>query len=104
MTLDMTSPALGFEIAFADLYHRDGLDRVDAAFVATLPPDLADRLAAARAAAGGADESALLVEMAPALDDFIGALFGVRAPLAELRGRHDAPSAPPNACSFSAAP
>ena len=86
----MTAPALGFDIAFADLYSREGLGRVDAAFLATLAPELSGRLLAARTVAPEAKvEAELLVELAPALDDFVAALFGIRAPLAELRARHD---------------
>ena len=47
------SLALGFELRFADLYHRDGLTRLDARFVDVLRErdgDLHNRLMAARAA------------------------------------------------------
>ncbi len=93
MILEMTAPALAHDLRFADLYRRDGLERVDAAFLAVLraaDPLLADRLEAARRAPDSLparDEAALLVALAPPLDDFLAGLFGIRAPLAELRAR-----------------
>ncbi|MBI5165555.1 MAG: FAD-dependent oxidoreductase [Magnetospirillum sp.] len=88
MTHHTTGPAFGFGIAFADLYRRDGLGRVDAAFLDSLEPGLRDRLCAARAVP--ADESELIVALAPALDDFLAALFGIRAETAALHARADA--------------
>ncbi|MGZ9092699.1 MAG: FAD-dependent oxidoreductase, partial [Rhodoplanes sp.] len=38
----------------------------------------------------GKDESELVIELAPHLDDFIGELFGIGADLRALKGRHDA--------------
>ncbi len=93
MIPEMTAPALAHDLRFADLYRRDGLERVDAAFLAVLraaDPLLADRLEAARRAPDSLparDEAALLVALAPPLDDFLAGLFGIRAPLAELRAR-----------------
>ncbi|MDP1841742.1 MAG: FAD-dependent oxidoreductase, partial [Reyranella sp.] len=77
-----------------DLYDRDGLGRLDAAFAGWLQgvdAGLHARLMAARATPGALaakDESNLLIELARPLEDFVGALFGVAAPVAELRGRH----------------
>ncbi len=96
MRLEMNGPARGVDVSFADLARRDGLERVDAAFRAALgeaDPALAERLAAARLAPNAlaaADEAALLVALAPHLDDFLAALFGIRAAIAELRGRAEA--------------
>jgi len=89
--------ALGFGLAFADLYRREGLAEVDAAFVAALTEAdaaLAARLAAARTdpdALAAKDESALLLALAPHLERFIAALFGIDAELASLVHRHHEP-------------
>jgi NADPH-dependent glutamate synthase beta subunit-like oxidoreductase/NAD(P)H-flavin reductase len=89
----MNAPALAFAVSFADLHCRDGLERVDAAFLAALrdaDPALADQMVAARSdpdSLAAKDEAALLVALAPHLDDFLAALFGIRAAIAELRGR-----------------
>ncbi len=90
----MTDLTLPFGLAFADLYDRDGLTRVDRAFVAHLASadvGLHDRLMTARRdpeALGGADESDLLVELAPYVEDFFGALFGIAAEVRALQARH----------------
>jgi hypothetical protein len=90
------SLTLAFELRFADLYHRDGLARLDACFVDALrarAPDLHNRLMTARAAPeqlAGKAESDLIVELAPMLDDFIAELFGIAGEVAALRARHDA--------------
>ena len=79
----MTAPALGHGLSFTDLYDRDGLARLDAAFAGwlqTADVDVHARLMAARAAPeqlAAKDESNLLIEVARPLEDFIGALFGV---------------------------
>jgi NADPH-dependent glutamate synthase beta subunit-like oxidoreductase/NAD(P)H-flavin reductase len=91
MGLDMTTPAFGFDLRFDDLYERAGLQRVDAAFCATLEPELAERLSAARGAPLAAkDESDLLLALAPHVDDFIATLFCIRADLAALQERAEA--------------
>ena len=106
------SPMLGFGLEFEDLYRRDGLVRLDGAFVDVLKarsPELHDRLMAARAAlaseasgqrgdpivrapeqVAGKDESDLIVALAPELEDFVGELFGIVAEMNALRARHDA--------------
>ena len=92
----MTHPALGFGLSFPDLYHRDGMERIDAAFLDELgraDGALRDRLLAARAApetVAGKAESELIIALAPHLDDFLSALFGIRAAALELRERHHA--------------
>ena len=93
--------ALAHGLAFQDLYSPDGLLRVDAAFVDSLhaaDAALAQRLEATRAAhragerggpaPGPYDEAALLIELAPHVDAFVGALFGIGDALAGLRRRH----------------
>jgi NADPH-dependent glutamate synthase beta subunit-like oxidoreductase/NAD(P)H-flavin reductase len=84
--------AFGFE--FSELYDREGLARLDAAFMESLrnsAPDLAERVSAARAAADGLDrkpESELMVELAPHIESFVGQLFGIADALQALREDH----------------
>ena len=91
-----TKLALGFGLTFEDLYRRDGLIRLDQAFADHLrqgDPALFNRLMAARAAPDalpGKDESELLIDAAPHLEDFIGALFGIEPELAALQAGHEA--------------
>ena len=79
----MTELALKHGLAFVDLYERAGLVRLDRAFVADLAAAdaaLHGRLMAARAQPDELDrkaESDLLIDLAPHLEDFIGALFGI---------------------------
>ena len=89
---------LAWDFQFDDLYRTEGLRRVDQHFLSELRarvPALADRLAAARAQTSAGeklapkDEAALLLEVAPHLDAFIGVLFGVSEELADLRRRHE---------------
>lgn len=94
----MTAPALALSLAhglsFDDLHGRDGLARLDAAFVAWLENANVEahaRLMAARTAPDSLpakDESNLLIEVARPLEDFVAALFGVTEQAAALRGVH----------------
>ncbi|MBX6368121.1 MAG: FAD-dependent oxidoreductase, partial [Rhodospirillales bacterium] len=90
----MTDLALRYGLAFEDLYNREGLVRLDAAFISHLretEPELHNRLVSARAAPATLDrkaESELLVELAPHVEDFIGSLFGIEAELRALQARH----------------
>ncbi|MEO5882885.1 MAG: FAD-dependent oxidoreductase [Caldimonas sp.] len=85
---------LAFGLGFAQLYTREGLQRVDAAFMSEL--ELADagtwsRLIEARrdpAELAAKAESQLLLELAPHVDDFTGALFGISAQVRALAERH----------------
>jgi len=83
---------LGF--AFPDLYSRAGLARIDAAFLEYLGQGdaaLAGRLAAARAepdALAKKAESELLIALAPHLEDFTAALFGIETEVEALSARH----------------
>src|SRR5215467_15340985 len=89
---------LAFGLSFAELYHRDGLARLDEAFLARLAEadkscsgSLAPQLAAARGNPAGLDakaESALILEIAPHLDDFLAELFGIEAEFRALAARH----------------
>lgn len=87
---------LAYGLDFADLYARDGLARLDAAFVAHLAEaDVAlhDRLVTARAtpdALAAKDESELLIALAPHLEDIVAELFGIGAEMRALQARHDA--------------
>ena len=84
----------GFAIRFEDLYAREGLLRVDGAFLGFLGEidgSLRERLEAARgdpAALGPRRESELLVALAPHLDDFLAHLFGIEAEARALSARH----------------
>src|SRR5579862_6559959 len=83
--------SLGFDLGFDDLHHRDGLAKLDQSFLGFLGERngaLRQRLEAARMAPAdveGDAESELLIELAPALEDFIGVLFGVEAELGASR-------------------
>src|SRR5215472_16763836 len=89
---------LAFGLSFAELYHRDGLAKLDSAFLARLAAtdescsgSLAPRLAAARKDPSSLDskaESALILEIAPHLDDFLAELFDVQAEFRALAARH----------------
>ncbi|MCC7017193.1 MAG: FAD-dependent oxidoreductase [Rhodospirillales bacterium] len=87
---------LGFGVAFADLYAREGLARLDAAFLADLgarDADLRARLDSARVepdALGRLAESELLLALAPHLESFLARLFGIESELDALRARHRA--------------
>ncbi|HXQ51883.1 MAG TPA: FAD-dependent oxidoreductase [Stellaceae bacterium] len=92
----MTELALQHGLTFAELWTRDGLVRLDAAFVAHLAAaDVAlhGRLVTARREPGALeakDESDLLVELAPHVEDFVGDLFGIASEVRALQARHDA--------------
>ena len=86
--------SLQFGLAFHDLYQREGLLRLDAAFLAELAEHsstLHARLLAARedqTTLTVKQRSELIVELAPHLEDFVGKLFGIDAELRELQVRH----------------
>jgi NADPH-dependent glutamate synthase beta subunit-like oxidoreductase/NAD(P)H-flavin reductase len=88
--------ALAHGLSFADLYRREGLQRIDAAFSATLcaaDAGLAARLEAARAAPRALarkDASALILELAPHLERFLAELFGIEDAVAALAAGHRA--------------
>ncbi|HVB16380.1 MAG TPA: pyridine nucleotide-disulfide oxidoreductase [Stellaceae bacterium] len=92
----MSELALQYGLSFADLYERDGLVRLDRAFVAHLAASdaaLHDRLMTARAGPDRIDrktEADLLVDLAPHLEDFLGHLFGIAAEVRALQAAHDA--------------
>ncbi|HEX5091496.1 MAG TPA: FAD-dependent oxidoreductase, partial [Burkholderiales bacterium] len=83
---------LAYGLAFEDLYDREGLLRLDAAFLqflADIDDGLRARLEAARAAPlTGKDESELLIALAPHVEDFLARLFGIEAEAQALAARH----------------
>jgi NADPH-dependent glutamate synthase beta subunit-like oxidoreductase/NAD(P)H-flavin reductase len=83
---------LRFGIGFKDLYEREGLERIDRAFLGFLAEAdaaLRSRLLAARAKPPSAKaESELLIALAPQLEDFIARLFRIEADAAALAERH----------------
>lgn len=93
---DAAAPlALGFGIAFADLYDKAGLGQVDAAFLEHLrggDATLTERLTDARHDPDSLDakaESDLILALAPHLQDFLGLLFGVGAEIRAKATEHD---------------
>lgn len=86
--------ALADGFVFEDLYGREGLARLDDRFCVYLmqaDADLHGRLLAARAAPhdlSQADESALILALAPYLEAFVARLFGVEAEVDALRAGH----------------
>lgn len=94
---------LAFGLTFADLYNRDGLVRIDALFLDHLGSSdsaLRDSLEKARKHCDrihAQDESSLLLNIAPHVDDFIGILFGIPDRVTEKAGEHHA-LAPGFAC------
>ncbi|MEX1108468.1 MAG: pyridine nucleotide-disulfide oxidoreductase, partial [Dongiaceae bacterium] len=85
---------LAYSLGFADLYDPAGLARIDALFCEHLGAanqDLAAALATARGnptALENKAESDLLIAIAPHLDDFLGRLFDIEAPLRALSEKH----------------
>ena len=94
MVLGACNLELAFGFEFSDLYSRDGLARLDAAFLDDLrasAPALAARMSAARAAPGELGrkaQSELIIELAPHVESFVGRLFGIAAELQALREEH----------------
>ena len=86
---------LAHGFAFADLYDRGGLVRLDGRFCGHLrdaDTSLFNRLMAARAqpdALADKDESQLVIDLAPHLEDFVARLFRIEAEARALAARHD---------------
>jgi NADPH-dependent glutamate synthase beta subunit-like oxidoreductase/NAD(P)H-flavin reductase len=91
----MTDLVLRHGLSFSDLYDRDGIVRLDQAFIAHLADGdvaLHDRLVTARNepdAIGRQTESDLVVDLAPHLEDFIADLFSVTEAVRALQARHN---------------
>jgi NADPH-dependent glutamate synthase beta subunit-like oxidoreductase/NAD(P)H-flavin reductase len=86
---------LPYGLDFADLYTRDGLVRLDAAFLshlAPLSPDLHASLLAARQSppTDHKAESDLILALSPHVDDFVANLFGIEPELRALQSAHAA--------------
>lgn len=81
-------------MVFADLYRREGLLRLDRAFLDFLgegEPALRARLEHARFHPDSLDrkeEAALLIEVGPWMEDFIARLFGIEKEAGALAARH----------------
>ncbi len=81
---------LQFDLSFQDLYTSSGLERLDQHFLKHLEGAgegaLAVRLQMARACPpAGFEESALLLDISPHLEDFLAALFRVQKEIAALQ-------------------
>jgi NADPH-dependent glutamate synthase beta subunit-like oxidoreductase/NAD(P)H-flavin reductase len=91
----MSDLTLQHGLSFADLYRREGLVRLDAAFMAHLQAadaSLFAMLATGRAAPeklSAKDESDLIVDLAPHLEDFVAALFGIQSEVLAHQSQHD---------------
>ncbi len=85
---------LPYGLSFPDLYQREGVVRLDAAFVdelAATDKALWQGLVDARAQPDlltFKQESELLIALAPYLDDFLARLFGIEAEVRALSARH----------------
>src|SRR5438445_11670479 len=86
---------LGFGMRFGDLYEREGLIRLDQAFLRVLHESdsaLHERLLAARNTPEkltAKEESDLLVALAPHVEDFLPQLFGIEAQARALAEKHN---------------
>jgi NADPH-dependent glutamate synthase beta subunit-like oxidoreductase/NAD(P)H-flavin reductase len=87
---------LSHGLRFDDLYADDGVSRIDSAFgreLAAADAGLKSRLDAARADPDALDrlaESQLLIAVAPHVEDFMAALFGIADEVRALEARHHA--------------
>ncbi|MEP6534771.1 MAG: pyridine nucleotide-disulfide oxidoreductase [Bryobacteraceae bacterium] len=86
---------LRFDFAFEDLYQREGLVRLDTVFLEHLQAancDLRARLMKARLNAEPLtrkQQSELIIEVAPYVEDFVGELFGIESAVKNLQARHE---------------
>jgi NADPH-dependent glutamate synthase beta subunit-like oxidoreductase/NAD(P)H-flavin reductase len=85
---------LGFAIESDELYARNGLIKLDAAFIGVLDAhDIAlhNRLVTARLDPESLPDkelSQLIIDLAPHLEDFIAELFAIREEVTALKGQH----------------
>ncbi|HZZ41952.1 MAG TPA: FAD-dependent oxidoreductase [Tepidisphaeraceae bacterium] len=92
MTTTNATLSLPHGLNFQDLYTRDGLLRVDAAFLSSLPPELQTQLLSARAHPSALNqdaESTLILSLSPHVDDFIAHLFSIEPELRLLQSQHN---------------
>src|SRR5580658_1834071 len=93
--LSSTRSELGFGLRFEDLYAREGLLRLDAAFLDQFigaDPGLHAQLIDARAnprARSDKERSELIIALAPHVEDFLGELFGITKEVQALQARHN---------------
>lgn len=91
MFVAVESLSLAYGLTFQDLYCRDGLVRLDEAFLGVLQradDALFARLLEVRQGSitlGRKEESALILELGPHLEDFLAELFGIQADLKRLQ-------------------
>ena len=96
MSISSNQCTLGFDLHFEDLYQRDGLVRLDAAFLNQLlgsDVGLHVQLLDARAnpkARTAKEVSELVIALAPHVEDFLGDLFGISKEIEALQARHNA--------------
>jgi NADPH-dependent glutamate synthase beta subunit-like oxidoreductase/NAD(P)H-flavin reductase len=87
--------ALRFGLQFEDLYRREGLLHVDAAFLdqlLTSDPGVHAQLLDARAnpqTRTAKEQSELVIALAPHVEDFLGDLFGITNEVQALQARHN---------------
>ena len=93
--LDHQTLKLRHGFSFNDLYTRDGLIRLDAAFLdflgvsdAALRASLETSRLAGSVFASKKEESTLLIALAPHLEDFLALLFGIEAQVQALAANH----------------
>jgi NADPH-dependent glutamate synthase beta subunit-like oxidoreductase/NAD(P)H-flavin reductase len=95
MHTDHDQLRLAFGFTFEDLYHRDGLVRLDAEFCRFLGASdtaLLQHLIEARqdpAASPRKQQSELMIAIAPYVEDFIGELFGISTQVRALQAAHE---------------
>ncbi|MEI9814478.1 MAG: hypothetical protein WDO18_18350 [Acidobacteriota bacterium] len=86
---------LAFGLTFEDLYTREGIVRLDSAFLHHLQDadaSLRAKVGEVRANPASLERkpaSELIIQLAPHVEDFIGELFGIEDELAALSKRHN---------------
>jgi NADPH-dependent glutamate synthase beta subunit-like oxidoreductase/NAD(P)H-flavin reductase len=86
---------LAFGLTFDELYRRNGIERIDAAFIQHLEAsdaELHGKLLSVRAnpdALLAKQHSELVVALAPHVEDFLGDMFGVGPEVRALQQRHE---------------
>src|SRR3954464_101565 len=85
---------LAFDLSFPDLYEREGLAKIEAAFLDSgrrSDADLESRLAGYRANPDGLaykEEAEFLIALSPQVDAFVAHLFGIEAEWDALNQAH----------------
>jgi NADPH-dependent glutamate synthase beta subunit-like oxidoreductase/NAD(P)H-flavin reductase len=80
---------LAHGLTFSDLYSEAGLARIDAAFISSLPAELAGALLAARQSfLQGKEASDLITALSPALEAFLANFFGINKETEQLAKEH----------------